>query len=387
MSCCHSLLDDRIYKKEAVTLAQNGYEVIHIGYGDKFEDFYTADRIRIIQIKKLKKGNSICSKIATFRQLQLENLFQAAKKISADVYHLHDMELCKIAMKLKKLPQHPKIIYDAHEPFWDNLKDYWHMRSLPKVVLNDIPSVLAERRILKKADFLIATEENVASRFRKKNPHTAIIYNYSYFYPETLSFEEKEFDALYCGSISESKGIFLMIEALIAAKKQGYDLKLVLMGAFTDPSLRGKVEAVIQKEKITANVLFTGQLPLDELSKYYKKSKTAFCLFPRNRTNQLILPIKLFEYAAFGLPVIGSDFGHIADIIQSNEIGKCVNPHNAEEVAATLIDLIAGEQYKAYIPVCIQCVKNNYLWENQKANLLRIYETAIFNSHVDGLKV
>jgi glycosyltransferase involved in cell wall biosynthesis len=380
-------MDDRIYKKEALTLAQNGYEVIHIGYGDKFEDFYTADSIRIVQIEKLKKGNTVRSKIASFRQLQLDDLFLAAKKIAADAYHLHDVELCRIAMKLKKLPHRPKIIYDAHEPFWDNLKDYWRKRSLPKVILNDIPSVLAERRILKKADYLIATEENVASRLRRKNPHTAIIYNYSYFHPESTSFEEKEFDALYCGSISESKGIFLMLNALIAAKKQGYDLKFVLIGAFTDPSLPEKVEVVIQKEKIEANVLFTGKLPLDELSRYYKKSKTALCLFPRNRTNQLILPIKLFEYATFGLPVIGSDFGHIADVIQSNGIGKCVNPHNAEEVATALIDLIVGEQYKAYIPVCIQCVKDKYLWENQKENLLRIYEREIFNNYADGLKV
>jgi glycosyltransferase involved in cell wall biosynthesis len=121
-------------------------------------------------------------------------------------------------------------------------------------------------------------------------------------------------------------------------------------------------------------VFFTGRLPLDEVSRYYKKSKTAFCLFPRNRTNRLILPIKLFEYATFGLPVIGSDFGHIAEIVRSGGIGKSVNPHKAEDVASVLIDLIAGEQYKTYIPVCIQCAKSNYLWENQKAKLLRIYE-------------
>ncbi|MDR0681477.1 MAG: glycosyltransferase [Dysgonamonadaceae bacterium] len=377
MSCCHSLLDDRIYKKEALTLVRNGYEVIHIGYGNDFEDYYTADNIRIIQLKKLRKKDVIRSKIALYKQLFLNDLFQAAKNVSADVYHLHDVELCRIALKLKKLPQQPKIIYDAHEPFMDNLKDYWRERSLAKVILNDIPSVFAEKRILRKVDYLIATEENVASRFRRENPHTSIVYNYSYFSP--LSFqegdaEEKEFDAVYCGSISESKGILLILDALVIAKKRGYDFKVVLIGAFCNSSLQEKVEKIIQKEKMTGNLFFTGQIPLEEVSRYYKKSKTAFCLFPLNRTNRLILPIKLFEYAAFGLPVIGSNFGHIAEIIQSDGIGKCVNPHNAEEIASVLIDLIAGEQYKAYIPVCINCVKNKYLWENQKANLLRIYE-------------
>jgi glycosyltransferase involved in cell wall biosynthesis len=330
----------------------------------------------------MKKGSSLKSKINAFRQLSLNDLFQAAKNVSAGVYHLHDVELCRIALKLKKLPGQPKVIYDAHEPFIDNLKDYWRERSLMKVIFNDIPSILAEKRILKRMDYLIATEENVASRFRKENPHTAVIYNYSYFYPENFSFseKEKEFDAIYCGSVSKSKGIFLILDALVAAKKLGYDLKLVIVGAFSDSFLQLEVENIIQKENLKDNLFFTGELPLEEVSQYYKKSKTALCLFPFNRTNQLILPIKLFEYAAFGLPVIGSNFGHIAEIIQSNGIGICVNPHDAAAVAEALIRLITDEKYKEYISLCINSVKNNYLWENQKADLLQIYEE-LLNLH------
>jgi glycosyltransferase involved in cell wall biosynthesis len=376
ISCCHHLLDDRIYKKEAVTLAQAGYELVHIGYGDCFEDYYTDDKIRIIQIEKLKKGKSFLSKVAAFRQLYLNDLFQAAKAVSADVYHLHDVELCRIALKLKKLPGQPKIIYDAHEPFIDNLKDYWRERSLMKVIFNDIPSVLAEKWILNKVDHLIATEENVASRFRRKNPDTSIIYNYSYFYPEASSLEneQKEFDAIYCGSISESKGILLMIDALIETKKRGYDFKFVMVGRFNNLALQLKVQEIIQKEKLDDNLFFTGNLPLDEVKRYYKKSKTAFCLFPLNRTNQLILPIKLFEYAAFGLPVIGSNFGHINEIIQTDGIGKTVNPHNTKEVASALVDLVSDNKYKEYISLCTNCVESYYLWKSQEANLLRIYE-------------
>jgi glycosyltransferase involved in cell wall biosynthesis len=372
ISCRHSLLDDRIYKKEAVTLAQNGYTVIHLGYGDCFKDYYTEDAIRIIQLQRTKR-----------KQLTLSDLFQEAKTISADVYHLHDVELCRIALKLKRLPQQPKVIYDAHEPYINNLKDYWRERSWMKVIFNDIPSVLAEKRILKKADMLIATEENVASHFRKKNRNTAIIYNYSYFAPNLQSVESSKlanlgvYDAIYCGSISKSKGIFLILDALIAAKKRGYHFKIAIVGQFNNSALQSEVEKIIQKEKLDNHLFFTGELPLEEVSQYYEKSKVAFCLFPLNRTNQLILPIKLFEYAAFGLPIIGSNFGHIAEIIQSNGIGICVNPHDAEKVASVLIELIADDKYKEYIPLCMDSVKDKYLWENQQANLLGIYEELV----------
>ena len=367
ISCCHSLLDDRIYKKEALTLARNGYRLIHIGYGENYKDFYTDDAIRLIQIKKTKT-----------EQFCFSALFRAAQSDSADVYHLHDVELCRIAMKLKRLPHNPKIIYDAHEPFGTNLKDYWRQRSLVKVLLNDIPSLWAEKRILKKVDYLIATEENVASRFRKKNPHTSVIYNYSYFTPLQSFPEEKIYDAIYCGSVSEKKGIYLIVNVLKETKKQGYFFRCVIVGAFNTLALQLKVEAILRREGLEQQVVFTGELPLEQVSEYYRKSKTAFCLFPLSRSNQLILPIKLFEYAAFGLPVIGSDFGHIAEIIQSNKIGVCVNPHDAKEVAAVWMDLISGDKYREYFAPGIHCVDSHYLWETQEAELLRIYEDIHF---------
>jgi len=365
ISSTHRLLDDRIYKKEAVTLSQNGYNVVHIGYADCFKDYYTEDNIRIIQIKKTKIG-----------QLTLNDLFRTAKSVSAHVYHLHDVELCRIALKLKRLPWSPKVIYDSHESYIDNLIDYWRRRPLRKVILDEIPSLFAEKRILKRVDYLIATEENVASRFRKKNPNTSIVYNYSYFYPENTSTESepKEFDAVYSGTISESKGIYLMIDALLATKKRGYNFKIVIVGHFNNPSLKAKIEAIIQKEQLENNILFTGELPLEEVALYYRKSKVAFCLLPFNRTTRIILPIKLFEYPAFGLPVIGSDFGHVGEIIQSDNIGIAVDPHNAEQTADALITLVVNDRYKDYIPRCIDCVKNKYLWENEKEKLLRIYE-------------
>ena len=306
-------------------------------------------------------------------------MFDVAKNLNADVYHLHDVELCSIAMQLKKLPHQPKVIYDAHEPYDVFFREFWYKRPFVRFLLSDLPAVRAEKRILSKVDYLIATETNVANRFRKQNPNTAVIYNYSYFNPKKSDLEShtKEFDVVYCGSISQDKGIFAMLDALIVAKKRGYELKMVLVGACNSPALLSKIEHIIQKENLKDNVVFTGEIPLEKVSEYYEKSKTAFCLFALNRTNATLLPIKLFEYAAFGLPIIGSDFGHIGKIIRDNDIGVCVHPHSVEEVATALIQLIKDDTYKQYISRCMHCVKTKYLWENQKDALLKIYKTLL----------
>ena len=376
ISCRHNLLDDRIYKKQALTLARNGYELIHIGYGDTNKDYYTEDIIRLIQIEKKTKGKTLKTAYQALKQSFQTDLFQTAKSVKADIYHLHDVELCRIALKLKKLPWMPKVIYDAHEPYYERLLDYWRERSFAQIFLMDIPALIAEKNILKKVDYLIATEENIAARFKKKNPNSSVVYNYSYFYPDNYVNEsqEKEYDAVYCGGIFESKGIFEIFAALVETKKRGLEYKVVFVGDTNINSIsKNKIERIIRENNLDENVNFTGNLPFEDVAEYYKKSKVGFCIFPSSRVNKLILPIKVFEYPAFGLPVIGSNFGHIKNIVEENNIGITVNPANAKEVADALIHLVEDDNYRKYYQSCVSCVKNKYMWNNQEENLLSIY--------------
>ena len=377
MSCRHGLFDDRIYKKEGLTLSRNGYEVIHIAYGAESLDFISEDNIRLIQCKKQKKGTTIKSKLSALKQTFLNDLFLAAKEVKADVYHLHDVELCRIAMKLKKLPWNPKVIYDAHEPYLDILFDYWKKYSWVQNFMINTPAVLAEYYILKKVDALIATENNVANRFRKKNKNTSILYNYSYFDPTVFyREEEKQYDLIYCGGMTETKGVCLMLKALAHTKAKGYDFKLVLVGnPHIEPRTEIQMQQIIKEANLKDNVYFTGELPLEQISDYYNRSKVGLCLFPKNRVTQLILPIKLFEYISFGLPIVGSDFGHIKEFIELTDVGVLVDPHNAEDVSSAFIELLTNDNYKKYISCCIKTAKEKFLWKNQEQKLLNIYKS------------
>ncbi len=376
LSYRHNLTDDRIYEKEALALHRMGYEVICAGYGAEDKDYVSSDGIRIIQLAKKRRHYSLRGFISILREFGQQNLFELAKAVSADVYHLHDLELCRIALKLKCLPQCPKVIYDAHEPYPENFKDFWRKRSLFRIFFSDIPALIAERRILPRVDYLIATEENVASRFKRKNPNTAIVYNYSSFYPKEKS-SPKEYDAVYCGSLLASKGITQMIDLALFLKAHGNDLKFLFIGGFYDKRLENGIREKIRRNHLENNVVFTGEIPFKEVQTYYSKSKMALCLFPSNRTNRLILPIKLFEYMAFGLPIVGSNFGHIQEIILSNQTGLVADPDNIEDTAKAVLTLLQNEKYKEYYLRCISAVKEKYFWETQIKTLSEIYNAVL----------
>lgn len=378
VSCHHNPLDERIYYRESLSLLQQGYEVIHLCYGGCSDDYFTDDGVRIIQLECLKK-NSLKSLFAVLKQYLMHDLLAVACAQSADIYHLHDVELCMLAISLKQLPNHPIVIYDAHEPYWTNFKDYWRSRSFFQIFFKNIPSLIAESRILRKVDYLIATEENVASAFRKKNSRTSVIYNYPLTCFDIELNTEKIFDAIYVGSLLESKGILQIINALIICKKMGHELRFVFLGDFYDADFKLKILELIDKNDLKSNVCFPGFVPFTKVGDFYQKSKIGFCLFPNNRTNRLILPVKLFEYLAFGLPVIGSNFGQIKQIIDSNHVGICVNPEDSQAVADTILNLLDNSRYVTYAKQGNSVVKQKYQWHQQESLFLAIYSEIIKN--------
>ncbi|MBV4356906.1 glycosyltransferase [Pinibacter aurantiacus] len=377
MSARHYLLDGRIYNREAKTLLANGYEVLHIGYGNEDKHYFTEDGAEIIQLKKLKKGGSFKTAFQSLRQSFLADIFEAAAKAKADVYHLHDIELCRIARKLQRLPHKPKVIYDAHEPYFENFLDFRKYHSLPKTLFNDIPALLAEKSFLKKADLLIATESNVGERFARINPHTAVIHNYSYSDENLIQSVEKKYDLVYSGTINEERGIEFIVDAVYECKKRGVDVSCVIVGNFETKHHEDSVKKKIATYNLDSQFHFPGHIAFDDVFSFYNESKIGVCLLPRNRTFKITLHVKLFEYLHFGLPIIVSNFGHMKDIAETDKVGFAVDPYDASEVADKILYLLKDDRWQQYSNRCIEVVRKKYTWQEEAKKFLTLYKNML----------
>jgi glycosyltransferase involved in cell wall biosynthesis len=377
MSARHYMLDGRIYNREAKTLRSNGYEVLHIGYGSEDKHYFTEDGIEIIQLKKLSKGNSLKTALQSFRQSFLNDIFEAAANVNADVYHLHDIELCRIARKLQQLPHKPKVVYDAHEPYLENFLDFRKYYSLPKILFNDIPALLAERRFLKKADMLVATESNVGARFAKINPHTVVIHNYSYFDKSLVKAATKKYDLVYSGSINEERGIEFIVNAMHECKKRGASISCVIVGNFQTQDHEDSVRRKIAAYNLDSQFYFPGHVAFDDVDVFYNESKIGICLLPLNKTFRITLHVKLFEYMYFGLPIIVSNFGHMKEIAEGDQAGFAVDPYDASQVADKILYLLEDDRWKDYSSRCMQAVETKYNWKFEAPKLLSAYKKVL----------
>ncbi|MBM3436173.1 MAG: glycosyltransferase family 4 protein [Bacteroidetes bacterium] len=388
----HDLYDDRVYWKESLSLVRNGYSVTCILASDAEERGITAEGLAYVKIKKrsFSRNRYINFILNMVHPAGLyPAMFREAINLKADVYHFHDLNLNRVAKKLKKLPFKPKIIYDVHEPFAENILDYNQTSGFATLLKKLYADCIRrwEMRCSRKYDLIITTEENLRDRFSEflKTPKVEIIYNYTDLaaFAGSPASSGRIYDAIYCGGITEFRGAFKILEAIKLAVRFKPDIKVLFLGRFFPAELKYRMEVFARENNLTENIVLKDAVPYHAVSDYYSKSRIGLGIFLPIRTHQIILQIKIFEYFTFGLPIIGSNFGHVKSYIEKNNAGITVNPESPNEIASALKKLLTNKELYFRLSKNARIASEHYRWNLMEEKLLRIYESLITNEPND----
>jgi len=132
------------------------------------------------------------------------------------------------------------------------------------------------------------------------------------------------------------------------------------------------------------NVELKGKIPYQEVPDILQSSAIALVPLLPTLNYQKAIPVKLLEYMAAGLPVVGSRFGYIEDIITQNACGRLCEPGDP-------LDLAEGICYFLEQPAAaLLCGQNGwdafhreYTWESEQAKLLAMYQRILRQSPSD----
>ena len=102
------------------------------------------------------------------------------------------------------------------------------------------------------------------------------------------------FDCLYVGVLTESKGIFFILDALQKLRTKGYNAHLNIAGACS-PKIRKKIESC--STGLSINLL--GRISFEELKEYYRLSDIGVIASLQEQCSYVAI-----EMAMFGLPVV-----------------------------------------------------------------------------------
>lgn len=359
VTSAHPANDIRIFHKECVSLAEQGYEVHLVAKGRLPPD---AKGVIHHTLVAPPKGTRVATMI--WRSWKA---YQLAKSTPATIFHLHDPELLPYGLLLKW--QGNIVIYDAHEDLpRDVMMKDWIPRPLRKATAWLVEII--ENSIARRLNIVIAATPFICQRFQKIGANATEVKNFpkreELCLPTPIIPAKHQSPAIcYVGMISIQRGIIEMIKAI-----EILDVRLIIAGAFVDT----KTEKLVCALPGWVNIDFRATVSREDVATIFAESSLGLCLFHPSTAHNESLPNKLFEYMSAGLPVLSSNFPLWRSIVEETRSGLTVTPENIAEISNAIQwllenSLVAKEMGRRGKRAVEEC----YNWELEKVRLMEVY--------------
>jgi glycosyltransferase involved in cell wall biosynthesis len=186
--------------------------------------------------------------------------------------------------------------------------------------------------------------------------------------------DEREADAsllVYHGSISKRHGLETAVRAVALARRDVPSLSLFLAGIGDDiPRIR---ELVQELELDGAVTLSEGIVPLPELVPTLRRAGAAVIPLIPDSFTRYMLPVKLLEYAALGVPVIATRTSTIEAYFDDSAV-RYVEPENPTELARTIVELYRSPAERRSLAANAADVIARHTWDEERKRYIAVVD-------------
>jgi len=370
LSCVHIALDNRVFYREARSLQQAGYRVTLIAVHPRDE---VKEGIQILALPRVRRWQ---------RPLLWLRLLRLALGTRADIYHFHDPELLLVTPWLRLLSGKP-CIYDIHEsyPEFVEVKEYlprW-LRGIVAWTLSRVEPVLARLQ-----SGLIFSDEQIAGAFAGVRRPKETLYNLperSFVEAGTAATHDdvpREPVVLYLGGMERNRGSSLMVQAFRLVHKELPEARLLVVGHFEPAELEGEIRADAERLGVADALQITGRVPFEEIGGYLARSAVGWVPWQAVEKNEKNVPTKLFEYMAYGLPVVSSDLASTRPFVRDGENGYLVAPAEPQAHAEAILHLLRDPEAARSMGLRGQSlVQAEWNWDEMGRRMVRFYERVL----------
>lgn len=366
------LKDSRILKQiTALAEAFNDIEVHAIGLksDDGPDEFVVSEKLMIHSINPISRKIKprIIRHIIVFIVLSIQS-FMHLMRVRPKVIHCHDTMVLPIG-GIYSILSGSKLIYDAHE---------LESQKNGQTILLSFITILFEKLLWWRISLFITVSGSIEKFYREKygdkksililnSPKNANTVNL----PKTqdvrkfYNFKDTDIIYVYFGIFGKGRGIE---NAIAAFEEVNPSNKLVFVGW-------GILENKIRLSKrFGENIFVHPAIQHELLPKFASTADFGLCLLePISQSDFFALPNKLFEYAFAGIPILGSNFPDMSQIIDRHNLGMCFEP--------TLNGLISAIKRSQKTSFQLSQVNMDELsWETQEKRLVSAYKAILGRS-------
>jgi glycosyltransferase involved in cell wall biosynthesis len=201
----------------------------------------------------------------------------------------------------------------------------------------------ALRMLAPRADGLIVCGREMAERLKKSNSNIFLIaatavrpQDIEEDLPDyRLARNKSAFDILTVCRITPIKALEYLIDAVAAIRTRGFPARLWVVGPADVPEYIAALRSRTAGLGLTEDVNFVGRVPHGpELEQYYRMADV-FALPSLSEGSPKVIP----EALAKGLPVVATQVGGLADLVQHGQEGLLVTPGSSEQLEGALSTL------------------------------------------------
>lgn len=362
LTSVHRRYDGRVFEKECTWSAKAGFNVYLIVNDDKPRENKNGVQI-------LSTGMIFNSRKA--RMLKgAKAVYELAKEVNADIYHFHDPELLPYGMKLKRAGK--IVIFDSHEDYKSQIKEKGYIFPFFRSVIA-MAYFTYETYVCKSIDAAIVAGPcgNNKTIFTGRCKRDLVIGNLPILDNDRdVDIKGNLEKRVICqtGTLAEARGITEMVRA-------GYktNSRIILAGFFPTSEYRDKVKSL--KEYVCVD--YRGFINHEKINTIFKESGIGIStVHPVGEYKEAKnLPTKVYEYAAYGLPIIASNFPEsVRHFLEDEHCGITVNPLDPDDIARAINYLYEhpdeavqmGQNGK-------RIVERDYNWERDAQKLVDLY--------------
>jgi len=357
ISSAHPTEDVRIFHKECTSLAKEGYSVHLVVQSDRD---YESNGVKIHALKFTENGRKF--RMTTGVRLALAE----ALRVKANVYHLHDPELLRIASKLRKTGAH--VIFDAHEDTVKQLLSKPYLNRITRIAASTIYGVL-EAVYLRNVTGVIAATDAIKTKFLKLGLKAESVSNYPMLHefsePDENIVKEKN-AVCYAGSISMIRGT----KEIVTLARLLPEIHFHLAGPISD----AQSQQLLDEANSFKNFSYHGLLTRKEVVNLYAKCQLGLLPFHKVPNHLESVPNKLYEYMAAQLPVVAMDIELWRTVLETNKAGTLVDYLDTEKCAKTIAQLLANpEKMTKMGGNGRNQVLTTYNWHSESEKLMKFY--------------
>lgn len=357
----HSYDDIRIFKKEAVSLANDGYKIVLIA---KSENDKVINRVKIIPAPKYK---------TRLQRFLLQPIYlKEILKQKPTIVHLHNPDTLLIGFILKLLNK--KVVYDTHEDFSERiLVREWIPPGLRNIISKVITNL--EKKASQKFDRVIVTQQEILSRMDKR----AVVINNAPLIKEeivtdaeerskSITYEKKpDYRLIYIGGISKIRGIKELIKSLELVNKK-INVRLTLIGYESDDVLDE-----VRGYDSWKYVDYFGFLKQEDAFAHLVKADIGMATILDRGDHSKTSANKIYEYLLFNKYIICTNFKKWQDELSHLNNCSFVNPENIEELANEIVNVCTNKFGKEDFLNGKQYILEKCNWNIEEKKLLEIY--------------